>query len=172
VGNAAVTGGAESDSRASVNTKATAPGSVGPGDQSRPAGALPAPLWPVIALSTALAIGLFLVFAPGVRMLLPLIELPDPLPDHHQDAETLTFVVSFLILLPLSVLVSSWAADRIAAGPKAGGLSAVSAGLALVLLFSKISAQLPGVGRGCTCQQALAEMRRLVEELRVEAEVR
>lgn len=124
---------------ASVDSTATArPSSAG------------ARLGPEIGLSVSLSIGSLLVVAPLLWRLLPVTALPEPFPDHHQDAETLIFVVAFGVLVPLGVFCSARISDRIAAGPNAGALSAVvgllTAGLALVVVFVKVSDQLPWGG--------------------------
>lgn len=127
------------DGKASVDSKSTTRGTGGPLQQAGRA----IPIGPIVALSVALAIGAFLIIGPLARHLLPVTELPEPFADQHQDAETLMFVVSFAILLPLSVLASSRIADRVANGPNRSGFSALAAllsgSLALVPLFTKLS---------------------------------
>ncbi len=127
------------DGKASVDTTGTARGT----DPIQHERGRAAPLAPIVALSVVIAIGLFLLVGPIARHLLPTTELPEPFADQHQDAETLMFVVSFAILLPLSVIASSRIADRVADGPNRAGLPALAASLfgalALVLLFTKLS---------------------------------
>ena len=48
---------------------------------------------------------------------------PPPFPDHHQDAETLLFVLAFAVLLPARGLFVPRLADRIVAAPDAVTLS-------------------------------------------------
>lgn len=110
------------------------------------------PLFALIAVAVAIAAGLFLVLGPLARHILPTTELADPFADHHQDAETLVFVVSFAILLPISLIASGRIADRVWRGPNSGGLSALAAllvlGLGLVLLFVKLSIGFSSWGGG------------------------
>ncbi len=125
---------------ASADSRATA----------RPSPSAATRLWPEIALGISLAIGAVLVLAPLIWRLLPVTALPEPFPDHHQDAETLMYVVAYAVLLPLGVVGAVRISDRIAAGPNAGSLSGavglLSAGLALVVVFTKVSDELPWGG--------------------------
>ncbi|MGH9289457.1 MAG: hypothetical protein ACRD0V_14410, partial [Acidimicrobiales bacterium] len=109
-----------------------------------------APLGPVIAISVAFALGALLVIAPLVWVVLPTTPLPEPFPDHHQDAETLIFLVAFALLVPFGVLTAPRIADRIATGPSSGALSTVagllSGGLALVVVATRLSVELPWGG--------------------------
>lgn len=81
---------------------------------------------------------------------LPVTDLPAPFPDHHNDAETLVFVLSFAAIVPLAAWLGPRLADRIAAGPNAAALDAISAlgALALVGLTVavKFSERLPWGG--------------------------
>jgi hypothetical protein len=121
----------------------------GPGDPAPARLTTPArparPLGAVIALSSTLAIALFTLIAPILHAIVPVTDLPDPLPDHHQDAETLLFVLAFAVLLPLGVWAGSRIADRISAGPNANSLPALAAVLtgllALVLLAARVSSE-------------------------------
>ena len=97
---------------ASVDSTATA----------RPSSSAGARLGPEIGLSVSLSIGALLVVAPLVWHLVPVTALPAPLPDHHQDAETLIFIVAFAVLLPMGVFGSAQISNRIAVGPERGRL--------------------------------------------------
>jgi hypothetical protein len=118
--------------------------------RARPSASEGARLGPEIALGVSLAIGALLVLAPLVWRVLPITALPEPFPDHHQDAETLIYVLAYAVLLPLGVLGAVRISDRIATGPSAGSLSGavglLSAGLALVVVFTKVSDELPWGG--------------------------
>lgn len=114
-----------------------------PGERNAPARA---PLGPTVALCASLAIGAFTLIAPLVRAVAPTTDLDDPLPDHHQDAETLLFLLAFAVLLPLAIRVGSRLADRIAAGANAEVVSAIAAAatgsLALVVIAGRVSSDL------------------------------
>jgi hypothetical protein len=134
---------------ASVDTRATArlPEEVAPAPRPPGTGAS---LGVVIALSVLLAIGPLLVVAPLVWHLLPTTELPAPFPNHHQDAETLIYVLAFALFVPLGIVIAGRCSDRIAAGPNAASLSGVvgvlSGGLALAVVFTSVSDELPWGG--------------------------
>ena len=131
---------------ASAESTRTAGGSGEPPDGvAGPAEAAPAPVAAVIAFSSTLAIALFTLIAPILRALVPLTDLPEPLPDHHQDAETLLFVLAFAVLLPLGVWVGARIADRITVGPNAASLAALAAALtgslAIILIVARVSSE-------------------------------
>jgi hypothetical protein len=126
---------------ASAETRSTAGGSGEPAPK-RPAETSGAQLGSTIALSSALAIGLFMLIAPIVRGVVPATNLPDPIADHHQDAETLLFVLAFAVLLPLGLWGGSRLVDRVAAGPNADAVPALAASLTALLAFVPILARL------------------------------
>ena len=101
------------------------------------------PLGAVIALSASISIGATLLVGPILWDLLPVTDLPLGFASHHQDAETLIYLLAFAVLVPLGVLASVRVSDRIAAGPNAGGLSVLTAlltgGLALVVIAARLS---------------------------------
>ena len=103
-----------------------------------------------VALSTWFALGIMLVAAPAIWLVMPVTKLPRPFPSHHQDAESLIYLVTFGLALPLGVAASAWLSNRIAAGPNALRLPVVSAwlgvGLGLVVVFDRISRELPWGG--------------------------
>ncbi len=121
-----------------------------PGGPAADRGAAPVAM--VIALSSLLALGAFMLIAPILHTIVPITKLPEPLPDHHQDAETLLFVVAFAILLPLGMRVGATVTDRIAAGPNREALSplvaALTAALVLVLLVARAISGGLGLGIG------------------------
>ena len=110
------------------------------------------PLGPVIALSVALSLGALFVLGPLLWHVLPVNELPTPFPDNHQDAESVIYFLAFLVLMPLGILGSARISDRITAGPNAATLSAatavLSAGLALAVIFTRVSADRSWGGLG------------------------
>ena len=118
-----------------------------------------APLGPVIALGVLLALGVLAVLAPILIAVLPGVDLPAPIADQHQNAETLLFVLAFAVLLPLSAIASGRIADRIAAGPNREGIAAavgaLAVGLVLVLLLTK-AADRAGLDAGTVLAVAAA----------------
>ncbi len=101
------------------------------------------PLGAVIALSASMSIGAALLAGPILWDRLPVTDLPLGFASHHQDAETLIFLLAFAVLVPSAVFASIRASDRIAAGHNAGGLSLLVAvltgGLALVVIAARLS---------------------------------
>ncbi len=108
---------------------------------------------PTLALVVVIALAGF-----GTLMALVLLvnhpsPLPPPFPAQNQDAETLLYVLAFVLVLPLALLSGTRVADRIAASPGAAGLSALvgalAGALAAAFLLVKLSTTLPwtdGVG--------------------------
>lgn len=94
-------------------------------------------LGPALALTVALAVGFLFTLAPIARSLLPVTELPAPLSNHHQHAETLLFVVAYGLLLPAAVLIVPGIVDRVA---RADGVQALSALAALLCLGLAVAA--------------------------------
>ena len=73
-----------------------------------------------------------------------------PFPAQNQDAETLLYLLAFLLVLPLALIIGTRTADRIAAGANAAGLSALvgllAVGFAGAILLVKLSSILPRGG--------------------------
>ena len=96
------------------------------------------PLGPALGLIAVLAIGGFLVLMPAIGLVAPATPLPAPFPDQHQRAETATYLVAFLVLLPLAVAAGRRLAQRLvhAGGPTAltlaGAVLAAALGVAVV----------------------------------------
>lgn len=103
-----------------------------------------------LALSICAALAASLLAGVVGYLTIPLTELPAPLPDHHNDAETLVFVLSFALFVPLAARYGPRLADRIAAGPNGAALGALAALLALALVgltvAVKVSERLPWGG--------------------------
>ena len=95
----------------------------------------------VLALSVAPALAASLLVGIAGYLVLPLTRLPAPLPDHHQDAETLAFVLSFAVFVPLAGWLGPRLADRVAAGPNAAEASLVGAALSVALLGLLLAVQ-------------------------------
>ena len=84
---------------------------------------------------------------PAPRSVVPETRLPAPFPTHHQDAETLIYILAFALLVPVGVVIAARIADRIAAGPNAAafsGWSGAERGLALVVVLTRVSTELLG----------------------------
>ncbi len=122
---------------------------VGPRSEQDPraggaAGA--APLADATALTVAAALAASLTLAAAAYLLLPPVQLPEPFADQHQTAETLIFLLTFTVILPLAVWRVPRLADRIAKrSPAAAAGAAALSGSTLVaaLLFVRVSAALP-----------------------------
>ncbi|MEK6326346.1 MAG: hypothetical protein AABM66_02320 [Actinomycetota bacterium] len=100
-----------------------------------------------MALTVALAIGLFvLVLGPALILTSPTL-LPPPLSDQEQDVESALYLAAFAIILPAALIAAPRLADTIAAGPNAGALSLLAAlvvaTLAVAILVVRV---LPGAG--------------------------
>jgi hypothetical protein len=119
----------QSPTMASVESTSRASGSAQP-PRSQERGV--APLGAVTALSSALALAAFAIVAGCLHELLAVTPLPAPLPDHHQHAETLTFVITFVLLLPLGIVAGSRIADRLAIGANGDATSSLAALLCLL----------------------------------------
>jgi hypothetical protein len=100
------------------------------------------PAGPIVALSSALALGTMMLLGPLLRSVVPATELPDPLPDHHQDAETLLFVLAFGVVLPAALLVAWRAAAKVGSGPNAASFSSATALLSALLIVVLLAGRL------------------------------
>lgn len=114
-----------------------------------------------VALSVPAALAAALLAGVVGYLVLPLTELPAPFPDHHQDAETLVFVLSFFAIVPLAAFLGPRLADRLAAGPNAAAAAAIGPLVALALIALtvavKVSEHLPwGDGLGVMLVALLA----------------
>lgn len=138
-----------SDNNVGVETQAA---TVGPQPEPvpRPTAAAPAASFgDVVALTVVVILGASLTLVPLTYLLLPGVEiaLPEPFAyKQHQTAETLTFLLTVTLVLPLAVWRVPRLADRIAmesrtAGTGAAALSCVT--LAAGLLCVRVSAALP-----------------------------
>ena len=78
-------------------------------------------LAPTLALSIALGLGVFAVLAAIVTSLSTPTNLPAPLADENQRAETLLYLIAFFAILPAALVIVPRLADRIAAGPNGPG---------------------------------------------------
>ncbi len=95
-----------------------------------------------VALTVVLAFAAF-----GVVMALVTIAIaPEPIPglpaSQRQNVETGLYVLAFAVILPLAVIAAPRLADRIAAGPQAPALPALTAGLWAGLAGSVVLAKL------------------------------
>lgn len=87
-----------------------------------------------LALSICPALAASLLAGVVGYLTMPLTELPPPWPAHHNNAETLVFVLAFALFVPLAARYGPRLADRIAAGPNGAALGAIGPLLALALL--------------------------------------
>ena len=103
------------------------------------------PLGATIALSVVLALGTLFLVAPLLWRILPVTPLPPPFPSHHQDAETLIFLLAFGVLTPLGIVAGRRIATAVATGPNGASVSVLAAslsgGLALVVILTRVSAR-------------------------------
>src|SRR4051812_23801715 len=111
------------------------------------------PFAPVLALTVTLALAAFLLAMSALLLVDHPTQLPAPLGEQNQDAETALYLVTFAVILPLALVAVPRLADAIAAGPNGASLSALAgllvASLAATVLGVRLSASLPwedGVG--------------------------
>lgn len=103
-----------------------------PSKETREAGAdahLPA----AIGLAGAVALLAFLILLGPVHAWVPTVPLPEPLLPHHQNAETLLFGITFLLIGPLVAFLAPRLIDRVLAGGNpglAGPLAALTVAVA------------------------------------------
>lgn len=97
-----------------------------------------------VALAVVLAAAAFAVVAAVILTVDRPTRLPPPFPDQNQDAETASYAVAFLVILPLALL----AAARLARRPDALGLGGILAGLLAVAIGAVRLAGALGAGDG------------------------
>jgi hypothetical protein len=104
------------------------------------AGTSATPATTVLALCATVAA--FGVFSPLAHWAINPVHLTPPLPEQNQDAESLVFLVTFAVLLPLAVLLTPRLLDRVSArhGRDTATGSAVLLGIALCALIVGIKA--------------------------------
>jgi hypothetical protein len=106
-----------------------------------------APLGPTLALTVALAIGLFVLVLGPVLILTSPTPLPPPLGEQEQDVESALYVAVFALILPVALIAAPRFADTIAAGPNAGALSLLVAFLVATLAVAILVVRVfPGGG--------------------------
>ncbi len=106
-----------------------------------------APLGPTLALTVALAIGLFVPVLGLALILTSPTPLPPPLGEQEQDVETALYLAVFALILPAALIAVPRLADAIAAGPNAGALSLLVAFLVATLAVAILVVRvLPGGG--------------------------
>ena len=101
-----------------------------------------APFGAVLSLTLTAALGAFLLLAAPALLVIPGKDLPAPLADQHQSAETLLFLAAFVVVLPLSVWLTSPLIDRIAAAQGSAATSALAGVVASTLLATLLSVKL------------------------------
>ena len=99
-----------------------------PGAAARPVAR--APIGQTLAVAIAFAVAASAVLAALALIALPATTLPPPLPEQHQDAETLVYVLAFAAILPAALL----AAPRVAPGGAVAALLIASLPAAVIVL--------------------------------------
>ena len=96
-----------------------------------------APTAAALILSLCATVAGFGLFSALAHWVLSPVDLPAPLPDQNQHAESLSFLVTFAVLLPLAALLVPRLLDRIAdrQGAKTGDDLALALGAALCVLL-------------------------------------
>jgi hypothetical protein len=97
-----------------------------------------------LALTVTLAVAVFALAMPVVMTALPAYELPSPFPDQHQRGETISYLLAYLVVLPLAVIAARRLCDRIAEGPNAEALTALAGLLAALLPAALIAVRAAG----------------------------
>ncbi len=87
-----------------------------------------------LALTVAATLAAFGVLAAFLHVVVPSTALPAPFPPQHQDAETLTFVLTFVVALPLALWLVPRRSARIVKARGQDSLSGLAAGLSVLLL--------------------------------------
>src|SRR4051794_36879716 len=86
-----------------------------------------APTGATLAIVTALAAGGFCVVMPLVMHTVPGTTLEAPFPTQHQHGETLSYLLAYLVILPLAIAGGRRLADGVASGPGRDVLPALAA---------------------------------------------
>src|SRR4051794_17880275 len=103
-----------------------------------------APFGPTVALAVTLAVAAFAVVMPLVMDALAPVILPPPFPAQHQRAETLSYLLAYGAILPLSVLAARRLCDAIAATPNGPALNVLCGVLAAALLAALVAVKVAG----------------------------
>jgi hypothetical protein len=101
------------------------------------------PLGPTLALAVALAVGAAALAAALALIVIPPKTLPPPLPEQHQHAESLVYVLSFAAIVPAAV----YAASRLAGAVGSALAGLLIASLPLAVLALRLADAL-GIGGG------------------------
>ena len=96
------------------------------------------PLVPTLVLAVVLAVAATATFAAPALLVIPAKTLPPPLPEQHQDAETLVYVLAFAAVLPAAL----FAARRVAVALESAPLAAVAWLLATSLALAVLTLRL------------------------------
>jgi hypothetical protein len=113
-----------------------------------------APLGPTVALTMAVAVGLFIVALGLVMIPTSPTPLAPPFPPQQQNLESALYVLAFAVILPAALFFVPRLADAIAAGPNGRGLSLLSA--VLVGTLAALIIALRGLPEGGSVVEALA----------------
>jgi hypothetical protein len=112
-----------------------------------------APFGATLTFIVVLAVAAFAVVMPLAMEAIRPVELGGPFPPQNQRAETLVYVLAFVVLLPLAIVAGRRLADALAAGPNAAGLPALAGALALALCAAAVALRAAGrfgLGDGVT----------------------
>ena len=96
------------------------------------------PLVPTLVLAVVLAVAATATIAAPALLVIPAKTLPPPLPEQHQDAETLVYVLAFAAVLPAAL----FAARRVAVALESAPLTAVAWLLATSLALAVLTLRL------------------------------
>jgi hypothetical protein len=103
-----------------------------------------APLGATVALATTLAIGAFGVAMPLVLTAIRPVSLGPAFPAQNQRAETLTYGLAYVVLLPLAMVAARRLSGALAAGPNGRALPALAGVLAGGLATAVIALRAAG----------------------------
>lgn len=109
--------------------------------------------WPALAFAIAFTVAGCVAFAAAVLSVKHPEAMPPPTPPQNQSAESLVYAVSFLLILPFSLVAATRLSNRISEGPNPKAAGALAQLLLVTLFFGfifiRVSAHLPwgdGVG--------------------------
>jgi hypothetical protein len=103
-----------------------------------------APFGATLALIVVLAVAAFGVLMPLVMSAIEPTTLPAPFPPQNQRAETLSYLLAYLAIVPGAVVAGRRLADAIAAGPHGAALPALAGLLVATLAAAVIAVRASG----------------------------
>ncbi len=114
-----------------------------------------APLGAVVALAVVLAVAATAVAMSLMLVAIPPKQLPAPLPEQNQDAETLSYLLAFAVFLPAALAVAPRLAAAMGPAIAAALAGLLVASLALAILGLRLTGAL-GLGDGDRAALAVA----------------